>query len=458
MHPDDPIEPTGAAPTGVGPDSSPIPVPIPVSAGDTVRRRRLGGPVLVVALAVVSLLGGGGLFASGYLLGAGRADEPGTPVSDEQAFEPFWDVYRAIRDRYALERVDRKTLIEGAIRGMVEAVGDPNSSYMTAEEFRDSLQGISGEFEGIGAEIGTVDASGKTVDCNEFGPDCRLVIVAPIEGSPAQNAGLRPGDIIDRVDGNTLDGLSPSEARDRIRGKKGTEVVLSIVRDGAAPFDVSITRDVIVEKDVITRDLAGGTVAYVRLTGFSEGGADQFVEAVRAAVDRGITKLVIDLRGNPGGFIDAARKVASAFIEDGPVFWQVNAQGEETATDALGEGVASDAGIEIVLLIDRGSASASEIVAGALQDTGRATLVGETSYGKGTVQQWIELDEDAGGVRLTTAKWLTPDKRWIHRVGIVPDVVVEVPADSPPDADPALDRALELLGAEASARGVRRAA
>lgn len=458
MLPVDPVEPREAVAREAAADPVSDTVPVPVVAGHAPRPRRIGGPILIVAIAVVSLLGGGGLFASGYLLGAGRAAEPGTPVSDEQAFEPFWDVYRAIRDRYALEPVDRKTLIEGAIRGMVEAVGDPYSSYMTAEEFRDSLRGISGEFEGIGAEIGTVDAAGETTDCSEFGPDCRLVIVAPIEGSPAQKAGLRPGDIVTRVDGSTLDGLSPDEARDRIRGKKGTEVVLTIVRDGGAPFDVPIIRDVIVEKDVITRDLAGGTVAYVRLTGFSEGGADQFVEAVRTAVDRGAGRFVIDLRGNPGGFIDAARKVASVFIEDGPVFWQVDAQGEETATDALGDGVASDPDIEVILLIDRGSASASEIVAGALQDTGRATIVGETSYGKGTVQQWIELDDDTGGVRLTTAKWLTPDKRWIHHVGIVPDVVVEVPADSPPDADPVLDRALELLGAEAAARGVRRAA
>jgi carboxyl-terminal processing protease len=465
LPPTPPDEPTGSAPleppaadpaAAASAPVEPAPVvPVRASPGSA----RPAGPLLAVALVVIAVFAGGGLFGAGYLLGAGQAAEPGTPVTEAEAFEPFWDVYRAIRDRYALEPVERKTLIEGAIRGMVEAIGDPYSSYLTADEFRDSLQGISGQFEGIGAEIGTVDATGQTTDCSTFGPDCRLVVVAPLDGSPAEKAGLRPGDIIVAVDGSTLDGLSPDQARDRIRGKKGTVVVLSIERDGGQPFEVSITRDVIVQRDVITRDLAGGSVAYVRLTGFSEGGADQFVEAVGEAVERGVTKLVIDLRGNPGGFIDAARKVASVFIAEGPVFWQVDADGVETETQALGDGAATDPDIEVVLLIDRGSASASEIVAGALQDTGRATLVGETTFGKGTVQQWIELDNDTGGVRLTTSRWLTPDKRWIHRVGIEPDVTVDVPADTPPDADPVLDRALELLGASTSdVRSLRLAA
>ena len=192
---------------------------------------------------------------SGFVLGQRAELQPGTPGSEEAAFQPFWDAYHAIRDRYALEPVDRKTIIEGAIRGMVEAIGDPYSSYLSSEDFRQTLQDINGEFEGIGAEIGTVNAAGETVDCSEFGADCRLVVVAPLEGSPAEEAGLKPGDVIAEVDGSTLDGLTPDEARDRIRGEKGTTVVLRIEREGVDPFDVSIIRDTIHQREVITDDL-----------------------------------------------------------------------------------------------------------------------------------------------------------------------------------------------------------
>ncbi len=443
----DPVAPP-LPPSPLAPENFPGPAARPVSRGTG------GALILGIAVVLVAILSGGALFASGYLLGQRQMAQPGTPAADEAAFQPFWDVYAAIRDRYVLGPVDQKALIEGAIKGMVGAVGDPYSTYLTSEEFRNSLQDISGEFEGIGAEIGTVNAAGETVDCAIFGPDCRLVIVAPLDGSPALRAGLKPGDVVARVDGSTLDGLTPDQARDRIRGKKGTVVVLSIERQSVAPFDVAITRDVVRQRELITKDLADATIAYIRLTGFSDNGATAFVDAVKAALDKGQTAIIVDLRGNPGGFVTAARTVASAFIEDGPVFWEEDAQGSLSPTESLGEGVATDPEIRVVVLIDRGSASASEIVAGALQDTGRATLIGETSYGKGTVQTWIELDDDNGGVKLTVAKWLTADKRWIHKVGLVPDIVVEVPADTPPGSDPVLDRAIDYLSGSAALPGV----
>ena len=237
----------------------------------------------------------------------------------------------------------------------------------------------------------------------------------------------------------------------RIRGAAGTTVTLHIERPGAKAFDVTITRAKVQRKEVITKDLAGGKVAYVRLTGFSEGGADAFVAAVKADVAKGQKAFVVDLRGNPGGFIDAAAKVASAFVGSGPIFWQQDVHGAQTPTDAIAGGPATDPSIRVVVLVDKGSASASEIVAGALQDTKRGTLIGETSYGKGTVQTWIELDNNAGGVKLTVAKWLTPDKRWIHKVGLTPNVVVTLPDPIPAGSDPILDKGLEVLGA--SARG-----
>lgn len=447
MLPDDTTPPASdAAPGSSEPEPTGYvtgPAPVPVGVRPPQR-----STVVAAALVVVALLGGGALFMSGYSLGRDQGLAPGTAASDEQAFKAFWDTYHAVRDQYALGPVDTKTLVEGAIKGMVEAVGDPYSSYLTPEDYAASLQDISGQFEGIGTEIGTVDSKGATVDCSVFGPECRLVIIATIEGSPAEAAGMKAGDVVTSVDGVSIDGLSPDQARDKIRGKAGTTVTLHIERTGSAAFDLTLTRAKIQRQEVIAKDLAGGSVGYVKLSGFSDAGADAFVAAVKADVDKGQKKLVIDLRGNPGGFITDAQKVASTFIASGPVFWEQFADGHLQEWDADGKGVATDPSIKIVLLIDHGSASASEIVTGALRDTKRATIVGETSFGKGTVQEWITL-EDKGAVKLTIAKWLTPNKDWIHKIGIVPDIAVTIPTNTPAGSDPVLDRALTVLGTSA---------
>jgi len=441
-HPDDP-RPEPQATSGTY-DVAVTPVTVPPS-----RRGRLS--ILTIAIALVAVLAGGALFMSGYSLGERRVEQPGTPAPDDAAFQPFWDTYRSIVDRYAGGEVDKQALVEGAIKGMFEALGDPYSSYLTPEDFQATLQGISGEFEGIGAEIGTVNAEGETSDCVQLSDECRLVVVAPLDGSPAEKAGIRSGDVVAEVDGTSLNGLTIEEARNLIRGRRGTSVTLTIERERApAPLEVEITRDVIVSREVIERDLAGGEVGYIRLAGFSETGANEFRREVAEDVEAGRTKLIIDLRGNPGGYITAARDVASQFLAEGPVFWQEDANGDRRATAVAADGVATDESIRVILLIDRGSASASEIVAGALKDSGRATLVGEKTFGKGTVQEWTQLD-GAGGFRLTVAKWLTPDQTWIHEVGIEPDVAVELPVELGPDEDPALDKALELLGETASA-------
>ena len=420
--------------------------PTPVVPSTPTRR---GMSILPLAISLVLGLGGGALFMSGYMLGQRTVVEPGTPATEEEAFRPFWDTYETIRSRYAGSEVDRDALIQGAIRGMIDALGDPYSSYLTSEQYRDSLLGISGQFEGIGAEIATRAADG-TQGCATLGPDCRLVIVAPLDGSPAQAAGLKAGDLVISVDGIPLDGQSVDGARDRIRGEKGSIVTLTVLRDDGAPFDIEITRDVIQQREVTSDILAGGVIGYVRLAGFSDSGADEVAKALTAHIEAGRTEIILDLRGNPGGYVTAARSVASQFIASGPVFWEEDADGRQDPTNALPDGVATDPGISVVVLIDRGSASASEIVAGALQDTGRARLVGATSFGKGTVQQWQELTGEGGAFRLTIAKWLTPDKRWIHDVGVVPDVAVSVPDDTPPGEDPILDRAIELLGGTAA--------
>ncbi len=399
-------------------------------------------------------MAGGALFMSGYSMGRQTAREPGTPVSEDAAFRPFWDTYHTITERYAGGAVDRDGLVQGAIRGMIGALGDPYSSYLTSSEYRDSLQDISGEFEGIGAEIATQAADG-TQDCATLGPACRLVIMAPLRGSPAEEAGLLAGDLVLAADDVSLDGLTVDGARDRIRGPKGSVVTLSILRGEGAPFAVRITRDVIEQEAVETSVHGDGAeaVGYVRLNSFSDRGADELVAALQEHVTAGRTRLILDLRGNPGGYVTAARKVASQFIASGTIFWEQDAQGTLVSTDASPGGVATDPGLRIVCLIDGGSASAGEIVAGALQDSGRATLVGQTSFGKGTVQQWQELAGEGGAFRLTIARWLTPDKRWIHDVGLVPDVSVTVPTDRGPDDDPILDKALEVLGGTGARRG-----
>jgi carboxyl-terminal processing protease len=455
MLPDDPNQPLPVEP--ISSDStSPVdpyapppvgyvagPAPVVIAGRRPVRR----GLVLGVALVLIAFLGGGALFVSGYSLGNRQVLEPGTPATEEAQFKAFWDSYHAVRDRYALGPVDTKTLVEGAIKGMVESIGDPYSSYLSPEDYQASLQEVSGQFEGIGVEPGTVDSKGKTVDCNVYGPECRFVIVAPLSGSPAEAAGIKAGDIVVSVDGATLDGLSPDQARDRIRGKAGTSVTLRIERAGAAAFDVTVVRAKIQREELVARDLANGSVGYLKLANFSEAGADAFVTAIKKDVDSGKKKIIVDLRGNPGGYIDAAQRVASAFIASGPVYWQEDVHGVQTETDAVANGAATDPSIKVILLIDKGSASASEIVAGALQDTHRATLVGETSFGKGTVQQWLPIDD--GAVKLTIAKWLTPNKRWIHKIGIVPDVPVTVPTTLPAGSDPVLDKALSIFGAAA---------
>ena len=440
--PPPPVSPAPDAPDTAY-DVGPTPV---VVAGDPPRR----GPVLAIAVALVTVLAGGALFMAGFSLGRHDLSQPGTPASDEKAFVPFWDTYDTIINRYAGGPVDKTKLIEGAIKGMIAALDDPYSSYLTSEEFQATLQGISGQFEGIGAEIGTQNATGATTDCATLGPDCRLVVISPIDGSPAQKAGVKAGDVVLTVDGSSVDGLTVDGARDRIRGKKGTQVVLTVSRKGEPdPIKLTITRDVIVQKEVVTRDLAGGTIGYIDLTGFSDNSATSLHQAVAADLAKGEKKLILDLRGNPGGFVTAARSVASEFIGSGTIFWQEDAQGNKTATDATPGGAATDPSIKLVVLIDKGSASASEIVAGAMRDTHRATLVGETTFGKGTVQEWTPL-EGAGGFKLTVAKWLTPDQEWIHHKGIDPDVKVTVPANLPAGQDPVLDKAVQVLSAGAA--------
>jgi carboxyl-terminal processing protease len=427
------------------PDELPRPA-LPDAATDPPRRI----PLLAISMALVAVLGGSALFVSGYTMGRQAADEPGTAAADDAAFQPFWDTYHTIDDRYAGGEVDRATLVQGAIKGMIDSLEDPFSQYLTSTEYRDSLQGISGQFEGIGAEIATSDPDGGG-GCTPVGAACRLVVTRPIVGSPAERAGLQPGDVVLSVDGSTVDGLTADDARSRIRGPKGTVVTLSVQRGIGPPISLRITRDIVQTQEVDSNVLAGGTVGYLKVSGFSDAAADQVVATLRAFHAADTTKLIVDLRGNPGGYVTAARTVASQFIGSGVLFWEQDAAGGQTPTDTIPGGLVTDPAIRVVVLIDHATASASEIVAGALQDAGRATLVGQQSFGKGTVQQWQQLSGEGGAFKLTVARWLTPAKRWIHEVGLTPDVVVTLPDPVPVGSDPTLDKALEVLAGTAVA-------
>ena len=444
------MPPDEAAPNGTASLASDEVGPIAVtSGGDGVARRRHSRATAAAAV-VVTIVAGSVLFLSGWALGRVQANQPGTPAADARDFTAFWDAYDAIIGRYAGGPVDHKAIIEGAIKGMFDAVGDPYSLYLSPDQFRQSLQGLSGQFEGIGAEIGTEDAAGRASSCTTLSTTCRLVVTSPIDGSPAAAAGIRTGDVIIAVNGTSVDGLTVAAATGRIRGPRGTKVTLTIARGTASPFTVTITRDIVVEPEISSKTIGAGTVGYIKLAQFSDNSSVQFRTALAADVSAGLKRIVVDLRGDPGGFVTAARTIASQFIPNGPIFIEVDAQGNRTTTNAEPGGVATDPSIRVVVLIDHNSASASEIVAGALQARGRAKLVGETSFGKGTVQQWTELSDNFGGYRLTVARWLTPDGRSINHVGLTPDVPVTISQNVPVGTDPILDRALQVLGAPGS--------
>ena len=334
---------------------------------------------------------------------------------------------------------------------MIKALGDPYSSYMSPADLQRAREDLGGQFEGIGAVITARSSAAGGGTCTTLATDCRMTVVSTIAASPAEAAGIREADVVTGIDGASVNGLTLDQAIAKVRGKKGTPVVLTIVRAAQPPFDLKIVRDTIVQTQVETRDLANASVRYIRVAAFSDNSAKDFTDALRAGLAKGERSVIVDLRDNPGGYVTAARTIASQFIAAGPLFWEESADGSQIETDASPGGVATDPGIRVMVLVNKGSASASEIVSGALQDSKRGTLVGETTFGKGTVQQWVDLTDDSGGFRLTVAKWLTPAKRWIHLKGLTPDVAVATDGGSTtPTGDPYIDAALKALGIPAA--------
>jgi carboxyl-terminal processing protease len=402
-----------------------------------------GRPGFYLSLLLVAALAGGAMFISGFTLGRESAYTGGTTESRQELFRPFWDAYNDIVTNY-VGVIDEQLLVEGAIKGIFQALADPYSAYMTEEEYRQSLTGLSGQFEGIGAELATRETDGAP--CATISPTCRLIITRVLRDSPALRAGLQQEDVILAVDGQPTLDSSLELTVPRIRGPKGTTVNLTIERAGE-PLEVAIVRDVIQTESVHSRTLADGRIGYLRVDNFTANADADLHQHLVALVDGGIEAVILDLRDDPGGYVPQAQRIASEFVADRPLYWEQGAQGEpvgQPLQPISGTGTATDPAIAMVVLVNGGTASASEIVAATLQGHSRALLVGETTFGKGTIQEFKELP-GAGGYRLSVRKWLTPDQQWINGVGLTPDVVVSPPADQPAGEDAVLDRAVELL-------------
>ena len=415
----------------------------PISAEERYARQRGGEPSRAssfLALFLVAAVGGAGLFFSGFMLGRLNGQTPGTSDANQELFRPFWDAYNDVTTNYVGE-VDPHLLVQGAIDGIFQALGDPYSSYLTEEEYRSSLGGLSGEFEGVGIEMATLE-NGE--GCPTISETCRLTITRVIRGSPAIAADLRQGDVLLAVDGTSTLGSTLELVVPTVRGPKGSTVTLAIERDGTE-LDVSVVRDVIQREDVRSEVIADGRVGYLKVLGFSSASAADLKDQLRELIEeRGVKALILDLRDDPGGYVDAAHKIASEFVGTSPLYWEQEAGEEPEAKHPDPGGVATDTSIPMVVLVNGGTASASEIVAGSLQGSGRAQLVGQKTFGKGTIQEFKELP-GAGGYRLSVRKWLTPDQTWIHGEGLTPDVAVELPAEPDPAVDVVLERGIEVL-------------
>lgn len=423
------------------------------SAPRTPPARSSGAPgalTWIISLALAAIVGAL-LFIGGYLA-AGGSGATGDCAAPDEAFASFCEAYEKLQTEY-VDELDAEKLAEGAIRGMFEyGVEDPYSGYMAPEQYQRALGDLSGTFSGIGAEmsIRNVEDPAESGTCAQFDGTCRLVVVAPLAGSPAEAAGLQAGDVVLAVDDVSVSGTTMNDQIGRIRGESGTDVTLTVQRDGGEPFDLTITRAEIELQEVRT-ELIDGHIGYIELNGFSAPAAEQFATALLDLLEQGADQIVFDLRNNPGGYIDAAQKIASQFVDSGLIFSQESAGDNVREYRATGDGVATDPELPLVVLINGGSASASEIVAAALKESGRATLIGEPTFGKDTVQVWGRL-ENEGGVRITISRWFTPEHNSVAPDGIAPDIVVERTPEAAPEEDPVLDAALEFLADEPTAR------
>ncbi len=401
---------------------------------------------------VIGVFLAGGLFSAGVVAGAAIlglregaqiiADDlfsssntdsdsgfSGSNVDADELFEPFWESWNIVHEQFVDQPVDDLELMRGALSGMLDALGDTHSGYMDPYEYQQASTRYEGEYEGIGV----------WVDANlEY-----LTVISTMPGSPAEDAGLQPGDEIIAVDSEDVTGIDGNLVVRKILGPEGTTVLISIRREGEVePLEFLIERARILMPSVEGEMLEDG-IAYVKINIFGDDTAAEFHDTLEELIDDSTSGLVLDLRGNPGGLLTASVDVASEFIDGGIVLTERYGDGREDVHEADEGGLAVN--IPVVVLINAGTASGSEIVAAVIQEYDRGLLVGETSFGKGSVQNWIELSGDAGAIRVTVARWYTPDDNQIGEIGLIPDIEVLIPEDVG-EEDLPLDKAIELLG------------
>ena len=348
---------------------------------------------------------------------------------EQQRFRVFWETWGIVeREFYNRGAIDHQKMIYGATKGMVDALGDPHTVYLTPVNREISDTDLRGSFDGIGVQV----------DMREG----KLTVVAPIEGSPAEQAGMKPGDVISQVDGQSLSGKTLNDTILLIRGPRGTSVTLTVVRPNVPqPLTLTIARAEIRLESVKARMLDQG-VGYLRISTFASDTGSETTASLKELLAGQPRGLVVDLRSNPGGYLHSAVQVADQFMNDGVVLYQASGNGERQTYRAEPGGLATDA--RLAVLVNKGTASASEILAAALRDNGRAIVVGEPTFGKGTVQNVHELS-DRSGLRVTTAQWLTPNEQPLQNVGIAPDIAASEPPEGPSGPDPQLEAAVRYL-------------
>ena len=369
--------------------------------------------------------------AAQYNTNGTRSADPTAELSTEELFIPFWEAWDIVHDQYIDQPVDNDILLRGAISGMLDSLGDQHTSYMDPDQYMQANIPMDGEYEGIGAWVDTT---------SEY-----LTIISPMPNSPAEAAGLLSGDQVIMINGEDMTGIDGSLVIRQVLGPAGTKVVLTIRREGEMePFDVTIIREKIIIPSIDSRML-DENIGYIQILTFGADTQSELRENLKIILDQNPVGLIVDLRNNGGGYLQTAVEVGSEFIAEGVILYED--YGADERMDeylSIKGGLATE--ILLVLLVNEGSASASEIVAGAIQDHQRGPLVGATTFGKGSVQNWIELTNQQGAVRITIARWLTPDKRQIHEIGLTPKYQVEfTEEDFEAELDPQLDKAIEVL-------------
>jgi carboxyl-terminal processing protease len=388
------------------------------------------------------------VFMAGYIVGnttdlhvpsANRLFEttalraPLLPGNDDQVDEEvdmgvFWEVWNALENRYYYDLPDEQTRVYGAIDGLIGTLGDPHTAFVPPDVARILREDSSGSFEGIGAYV-------------DQAPDGGVYIIRVFEGGPAEEAGLLANDIVVAVDGVDVTENPLNETLLLIRGPAGSTVQLTVVREGVEEPLTFTVRRARLEIPTIESQMLEDNIGYVALYEFNTRSSGRLEDAIRELLDQGAQSIILDLRNNPGGFLNEAIQVADLFLPKGTVVIQRDVEDIETDHQSRNGQLAED--VPLVVLVNEGSASASEIVAGAIQDRGRGTLIGTTTFGKGSVQLQFDLS-DGSQLRVTYANWFTPNDRSIQGEGITPDIVVENPAE-PSESDPQLDRAIEFL-------------